>query len=344
MYNLRKTFGFLGKNKKNGRLMNVLLMLFFTCLFVLPARAEYGGGSGKPEDPYLIYTAGQMNEIGANPNDWNKHFKLMADINLSTYRGMDFNIIGTSRANAFTGVFDGNNKKISNFTYTSENATSIGIFGYVVSGRIKDLGLINSNLEINRGSYHGCLVGNLEGGTITDCYVENGNISGRDYVGGLVGSADGDRDSTGTITNCHVTGFVSGDSDVGGLIGSNGCTIDNCYASGDVLGEKNIGGLAGSNSGTIRNSSVEGKSEGNIRAVLRRDIGGLVGYNSGQISGCSAQSEVFGDMRIGGLVGSSEASIVACYATGSVLGEESVGGLAGSNSGGIIDSYSTCQR
>ena len=219
--------------------MNILLMLFFVCLLVLPVEAQYGGGTGEPNNPYLIYTAEQMNEIGADPNEWDKHFKLMADIHLGRYPGTDFNIIGESSSNAFSGVFDGNNKKISNFTYISERATSIGIFGYVVGGRIKDLGLINSNVDIDRGDFHGCLVGKLEGGAITNCYLENGNITGRDYVGGLVGCTDGDRDSTGTITNCHVTGFVSGDSDVGGLVGSTGCAIDNCSASGGVIGRDN---------------------------------------------------------------------------------------------------------
>ena len=343
MCDLRENFGFLDKNDKNSRLMNVLLVLLFGCLLVLPAKAEYGGGTGEPNDPYLIYTAEQMNKIGSNTNDWDKHFKLMDDISLSTYRGTDFNVIGTSRVNAFTGVIDGNNKKISNFNYTSENATSIGLFGYVVGGLIKDLGLINSNLDIDRGNFHGCLVGNFEGGAITGCYVENGNISGRDYIGGLVGSADGDRDSTGTITNCHVTGSVSGDSDVGVLIGSNGFTIDNCSASGEVIGRDNIGGLAGSNSGTIKNSSAEARTEGSSQSSIlsSRDIGGLVGYNTGQLAGCSASGEVLGDSRVGGLVGYSyTSSIIACYATGSVSGYEDIGGLLGINRGGIIDSYS----
>ncbi len=323
--------------------MNILLMLFFVCLLVLPVEAQYGGGTGEPNNPYLIYTAEQMNEIGADPNEWDKHFKLMADIHLGRYPGTDFNIIGESSSNAFSGVFDGNNKKISNFTYISERATSIGIFGYVVGGRIKDLGLINSNVDIDRGDFHGCLVGKLEGGAITNCYLENGNITGRDYVGGLVGCTDGDRDSTGTITNCHVTGFVSGDSDVGGLVGSNGCAIDNCSASGEVIGRDNIGGLAGSNSGTIKNSSAEARTEGSSQSSIlsSRDIGGLVGYNTGHLASCSASGEVLGDSRVGGLVGYSYiSSIIACYATGSVSGYEDIGGLLGINRGGIIDSYS----
>jgi hypothetical protein len=88
-----------------------LLVLLGICLLGLPANAKYGGGTGQSDDPYLIYTAEQMNAIGADWKDWNKHFKLMADIDLSVYAGTDFNIIGTGITNAFSGVFDGNNNE-----------------------------------------------------------------------------------------------------------------------------------------------------------------------------------------------------------------------------------------
>ena len=71
----------------------------------------YTGGTGEPNDPYLIYDANQMNAIGADPCDWDKHFKLMADIDLSRFTGTDFNIIGywdeRGPNEPFTGVFDG---------------------------------------------------------------------------------------------------------------------------------------------------------------------------------------------------------------------------------------------
>ena len=66
----------------------------------------YGGGCGTVPDPYLIYTAEQMNNIGANPDDWDKHFKLMNDIDLSGYTGTSFNLIGASD-DRFSGSFDG---------------------------------------------------------------------------------------------------------------------------------------------------------------------------------------------------------------------------------------------
>ena len=108
-----------------------LVVLLDICLFGRGAEAKYGGGLGKPQDPYFIYIAEQMNAIGANPNDWDKHFKLMADIDLSAYTGTDFNIIGINRDNHFKGAFDGSGHTILNFTYNSTDTYYIGIFGYV---------------------------------------------------------------------------------------------------------------------------------------------------------------------------------------------------------------------
>ena len=169
MHDLRGPLDFAGKNNV---LINVLLILFFTCLFVLPVEAQYGGGIGEPNDPYLIFTAEQMNEIGADSNDWDKHFKLMADIDLSVYKGTDFNIIG-ERSNAFSGVFDGNDHKISNFIYISTDGHHTGIFGYIEGPEveIRNLGLIDPNVDVGSEWYAGPLVGSANNGTITNCYV-----------------------------------------------------------------------------------------------------------------------------------------------------------------------------
>jgi hypothetical protein len=69
----------------------LLVILYFSGL---PTQAQYGGGTGESNDPYLIYTAEQMNEIGLHEEDWDKHFKLMVDIDLSAFTGTDYNIIG----------------------------------------------------------------------------------------------------------------------------------------------------------------------------------------------------------------------------------------------------------
>ncbi len=172
----------------------------------------------------------------------------MADIDLSAYTGTSFNIIG-SLYGSFRGVFDGNGKRISNFTYTSTDTNRIGLFGYVSgeNAQIKDLGLIDPHVDAGTsaqyyvGQYIGSLVGYLSEGTITGCYVDGGSVSGNEYVGGLVGKL-----YRGTITNCTSSASVSGIDYVGGLVGqnSNG-TITNCYATASVSGTADVGGLVG---------------------------------------------------------------------------------------------------
>lgn len=310
------------RRTKEITLTKSLLGFFTVCFLVLPARAQYGGGTGEPDDPYLIYTAEQMNAIGADRQDWDKHFKLMADIDLSQYTAKTFNIIGIGANSAFRGIFNGNGKKISQFTTTKRDYT--GMFGYVddSSAEIKNLGLINPNIRGEGGSNVGSLVGYLDKGTISNCYAEGRRIVGKDCVGGLVG-----YNKSGQIKACHVTCSVSGDEEVGGLVGYHRGAIDNCYAAGNVSGDKYIGGLVGRNSsGSITNSMASGRTSGQ-----ERNVGGLVGDNSGSVANCSARGDILGGRTVGGLVGTNAGTITCSYSSGSVSGEDNAGGLVGDN-------------
>jgi GLUG motif-containing protein len=242
------------------------------------ATTSYCGGSGTEEDPYLICTPEQMNEIGANYEDWDKHFKLMNDIDLGIYIGDSFNIIG-SVATKFTGVFNGNGKKIYNFTYTSD-IDFIGLFREIDSEGlgVKNLGLINPNVTAigSQRYWTGALtgrLGSLNNSTISNCYVMGGNISGGYNVGGLVGKSYkgqitecyakcqvsgvkdgigglvGEASSYSSVSNSYSISNISGDFYVGGLIGQNSATITNCYASGTVTGSYYVSGLTGTNMG-----------------------------------------------------------------------------------------------
>ncbi|MEN6383683.1 MAG: hypothetical protein ABFD79_00635, partial [Phycisphaerales bacterium] len=104
-----------------GILRKYLLINVVLCLFISPAFAKYSGGSGTETDPYLIGTPQDMNAIGANSNDWNKHFKMIADINLAGYQGNTLKCIGDDLSRAFKGVFDGQGHTISNYHYASND-------------------------------------------------------------------------------------------------------------------------------------------------------------------------------------------------------------------------------
>jgi hypothetical protein len=265
--------------------------------------AGYGGGCGTVPDPYLIYTAEQMNNIGANPNDWDKNFKLMNDIDLSGYTGTSFNLIG-GPGNNFNGTFDGNGKKIFNFSYNSNSTNDIGLFRALGwSGTIKRLGLIDPNVSSGTGSCVGALVGGqgssfISVGSVIDCYVEGGSVSGDFIVGGLVGNNLG-----GLIQNSYSTCSVTGILDwVGGLVGINEGVIINCYSTSDATGQYRVGGFVGENNsdGEIINCYSTGRVRGHIPPI---GLGGFIGGNSGTVTDCFWNTETSGQNSSAGGTG-----------------------------------------
>ena len=287
---------------KIEKYIRIIPLLIMICFISLTAQAQYGGGTGEPNDPYLIYTDEQINSIGTEPNDWDKHFKLMADIDLLACSGACFNIIGTDEK-PFMGVFDGDGHAISSFAFASE-IDYVGIFGYVddPNAHIRNLVIIDPNVDSGKGNYVGSLAGWLGEGTIKNCHAKGGSISGGSYVGGLVGN-HGDKYTSSyfpfsLIIDCSSTTNVSGNHDVGGLAGymRPGSRIADCHATGSVSGaEKSsrLGGLVGGNNlGTIERCYATGNvSAGNING----NLGGLVGsYTNGCISGCYATGWISG--------------------------------------------------
>jgi hypothetical protein len=330
------------------------------------ALKKYGGGTGEPNDPYLIYTAEQMNEIGLHEEDWDKHFKLMADIDLSVFDGKEgrpsFNIIAPDtvvaeffiffQGTAFTGVFDGNDHTISNFSYISTDINYIGFFGCIdgENALIKDLGLIDPDVDAGTAGAVGTLAGQLWNGTVTGCYVKGGSvlagsaIDGRVIPGSAIGGLVG-QNYDGTITDCYASASVSGTLGVGGLVGDNSHgTITDCYASASVSGNNYVGGLLGSNSGgkiskCYAAGSVSDSGTSRWNGIF---VGGLVGYNNlGTITDCYASASVSGNTYVGGLVGDNDydGRITTSYSTGTVSGSNDVGGLVGSNWGEVTDSF-----
>jgi len=110
---------------------------------------------------------------------------------------------------AFTGVFNGNNRTIRNLVIRSESTEHTGLFGS------------------NRG-----LIRNLR---LEDC-----DIQGSQNVGILVGY------NYGVLKHCFASGLVTGGNIVGGLVGQNQGLITHCGTHVYVVGDQNdIGGLFG---------------------------------------------------------------------------------------------------
>ena len=250
-----------------ARTARMIPALIVVCSLTLPAPAQYSGGSGAAEDPYQIATAEDLIALGETPEDYDKHFKLMADIDLSGYV-YDRAVIAADASDAeggfqgtpFAGVLDGNGHTISRLTI--EGGSCLGLFGQLGLGAtISNLGLERADVS-GTGDYVGGLVG-CNYGSITTSY-STGTVSGVKGVGGLVGEIGDPRKIYSPIdppvplpvpvpvpvprevTNCYSIGTVSGSEDVGGLVGAVGLTgilgirdfvlfeVSNCYSAGTV--------------------------------------------------------------------------------------------------------------
>jgi hypothetical protein len=293
-------------------------------------------GTGTENDSFLIYTAEELNLIGLFPCEWDKYFKLMADIDMSGFDGKDdkppFNIIAPGyvsgfeellyfKGTPFTGLFDGNGYTISHLTGTGGCG---GLFGGLGSGgEVRNLGVVDVNII---GSYVGGLVGfSEEGSLLTQCY-STGTVSGW-YAGGLVGRNSGKI--TTSSSTCMLSGLSGTGWVVGGLVGGNQGSITTSYSAGTVSVDRSaaVGGLAGSNGGSITTSYSTGTVSGDSC------VGGLVGVNQGIITMSYGTGIVTGDRFVGGLVGINEwySAVTQCYSTGTVSGNEDMGGLVGYN-------------
>jgi hypothetical protein len=208
----------------------------------------------------------------------------------------------------------------------------IGGSGGVFTGTFDGDGHTISDLYIDRGSNYVGLFGAVGGGKVENVGVENVDINGSTYVGGLVGG------NNAAVTESYATGDVDGSNFVGGLVGENLDDVTESYATGDVNGTRNVGGLVGENEGDVTESYATGDVKGDDDYA-----GGLVGLNYGNVTKSYATGDVDGDV-VGGLVGfndvdsGSNGYVANSYATGDINGSSNdVGGLVGFNPDGTVE-------
>ena len=347
-------------------------LLFLLLAAAQISMAQFAGGTGSSNDPYLISTYIQLDSVR---NHLSSTFRLINDIDASTsttqHGDSGFLPIGDFTTN-FTGIFHGSGHKIMHLyinrfsnNYISSNYY-IGLFGYAGSAALIDsVGMTDAAIKADGD------VGGLAGecdGTINESYT-TGSVTGSDWVvGGLVGCAIGAKINysystatvngygqlgglagqivTGTVTNSYATGLVTGTNySVGGLIGSFNGAILNCYATNSVIGVGRVGGLIG----TSTNATISYcYSKGSVIGT-EKYIGGFIGYSDGDTVtySYSTNTTTGGTFDIGGFAGANvnNSSISLCYATGNTTGgtaadDSSCGGFAGYNEFG--SSISSC--
>ena len=213
-----------------------------------PCRYEYGTGTA--DDPYQIHGAPQLAVIGQHPADYDKHFLLATDIDMTAMGADDILPIGIPGM-PFSGTFDGNGHTIKGFRLAAPDLDLVGLFGAVghsgpdpndPCGTVIDVKL--ADVDICGRDFVGGLAG-ANSGTIERCATD-GRVAGRDGVGGLVGVNGWDRHAT--VRNCHSSASVTASAGcAGGFAGANSTlsVIEQCYSCGPVSAEEHLSGFIG---------------------------------------------------------------------------------------------------
>lgn len=197
---------------------------------------KFEAGNGTETDPYIIATAAQLDEVRNFPSAC---FELSKDIDLSSY--LNSNSSGWTPIKDFTGKFDGKKHTIKGLWISLSSIDYVGLFANIQgssdnkSASVSNLFVNISKKGITGGSRVGGICGNLSYGNIENCMV-TGDISGYQYVGGIVGDDNGKS----SVSQCASSGnIIAIDGNVGGIAGNNSqsCYINNCYSIANVKAE-----------------------------------------------------------------------------------------------------------
>ena len=249
-------------------------------------------GSGTASDPYILCTPSQLVSLSAAPSDALKYsYRMGSSINLA---GTAFAPIG-SLLTPYHGTFDGAGYTVTGVQLGLPNQDNVGFFGAVAGPAAEVRNLNIDSATVAGESSVGILSGSLDRGRVINCFT-SGTVTGQWDVGGVVGAGS----YAPLISTSRSTATVTGSGGrVGGLVGSvqEGGLIANSYASGQVTGgDQWIGGLVGTtHASTIVNS-----------------------YSTGDVTSAATDADM-----LGGLVGASCSFIQLSFATGSVTAPNS---------------------
>ena len=173
-------------------------------------------GAGTAENPWRITCTEDWNKLVYNVNAGNSYSGqyVQLDVDIDITRGMGVYNENPDSAHPFSGTFLGNNKTIT-ATITDYNQGAAP-FRYIDGATIKDLKVAGAIASSNR--HAAALVGFLKGtgNSIENCVV-TADVSGNEYVGGIVGHA---LNGSISLSGCAFSGLMTGGSNyMGAFIG-----------------------------------------------------------------------------------------------------------------------------
>lgn len=298
----------------------------------------FSKGTGTSSDPYIISSAAELRYFSDAVRGGNifkdKYIKLGADIvineNVLTRYG-ELNGDGSNfepwipigRYNPsyyFCGTFDGNGYTISGLYCNRPEGENVGFFGNLY-GNIKYVVIKDSYFKGKNNV--GGVVGNTRAKYISSTipssvkeYYQNDKtisiascineamVTGDNNIGGIVGYAY----HVDKITTSANDGYIYGNSDVGGIVGKSASLssmkIIDCINTGYVRGsDSSIGGIIGNGYCNVLNCLNSGDVKSSVK-----NVGGICGImgkpTSNKITNClNISTEIVGASNIGAILG-----------------------------------------
>ena len=199
-------------------------------------------GDGTARQPFLIHTAQELAEIGEFPGEWDRHYRLTADLDLAGMEGL-FRLMGSNQI-PFTGAFDGDGHSISNFQCPYATY-GVGMFAFTRGAIIRRVTLINPRTEQDWSISVGTLVGQQVEGTVESMRSRRRPRVGVQLLWADSSAAAAAGRSPGATARARYKAVRIGE-DVGGLVGKGErCNVNNSCARGAVDGLRHVGGLIG---------------------------------------------------------------------------------------------------
>ena len=292
-------------------------------------------GSGKEDDPYLIYSAEDLQ--GASNSGY---FKIMNDIDLSDWISENSPTTGwpaIGRNSTVATYINGDGHTVTGLWAETTDSYN-GLFSNYSAGYIKNLNVeVAAGRSVKGADYTGILIGRIYNGQIINCSVK-GDVKGTNHVGGIAGYAE-----KATLTSNQFDGKASttaAKAYIGGIAGQGkNVTMTSCIVDGEISaqgGSSFVGGVYGQSAeGTIE------KSRANVTvsaAGANSMVGGFAGESGDAIEACFSLGSVTAsgaDTYTGGLIGNLTGTLSNCYSYAKTTGTQFTAGLVGYSSGTI---------
>lgn len=292
-------------------------------------------GSGKEDDPYLIYSAEDLQ--GASNSGY---FKIMNDIDLSAWISENSPTTGwpaIGRNSTVATYINGDGHTVTGLWADTDDSYN-GLFSNYSAGYIKNLNVeVAAGRSVKGADYTGILIGRIYNGQIINCSVK-GDVEGTNHVGGIAGYAEKatltsnsfDGNATTTAENAYIGGIAGQGNDV---------TMASCLADGTITAQGStsyVGGVYGkSEGGTISKSRANSTV---TSAGANSMVGGFAGESGDAIDACFSLGNVTAsgaDSYTGGLVGNLTGTLSNCYSYAKATGTQFTAGLVGYSLGAI---------